>query len=176
MTVRTRVGRGICMAMALSTMLAAHSVVEAAPGLDAQAKFPRTSDVSLQANGDLRGQILDQQGQPQALTKVALLQNQKTIGHATTDITGQFVIRGLRPGAYQVQTEDGGQPVRLWAAQTAPPAAQQTVLLITSSDIARAQGGGIGFDTYGPALRGAVAGGLLTGLTYWAIDHNPSGS
>jgi len=170
MSFRTRVGRGICLLTALSTVLAAHTAVLGATGPNA--KFPRTDDVSLQANGELRGQILDQQGRPQSQTKVVFLQNQKVMGYAKTDVTGQFVIRGLQPGAYQIQTEVGGKPVRLWAPQTAPPVAQQAVLLVADGDIARAKGDTI--DKYGPAIRGAVAGGLLTGLTWWALDYNKS--
>jgi hypothetical protein len=29
---------------------------------------------------------------------------------------------------------------------------------------------------YGPAIRGAVAGGLIVGGSYWALDYNPTGS
>ncbi|MDP6555959.1 MAG: carboxypeptidase-like regulatory domain-containing protein [Pirellulaceae bacterium] len=172
MPLRTRVYRGICLLVALSTALATQSTVFGA-GLNAKTRSPRTEDVSLQAGGELRGQILDQQGRPKALTKVVLLQNQQAVGYAKTDITGRFIIPGLKPGAYQIQSEIGSKSVRLWAPRTAPPVAQQAVLLVADSNTARAQ---IDTRVYGPAIRGAIAGGLLTGLTYWAFDQNPAGS
>ena len=172
MSFRTRVNRGICWLVALSTILASQSAVLGA-GLNATTKSIRTDDVSLQADGELRGHILDQQGRPKALTKVVLWQNQRVVGYAKTDITGRFIIRGLKPGAYQIQSEVGGKSVRLWTPQTAPPVAQQAVLLVAGSETARAQ---IDTAKYGPAIRGAIAGGLLTGLTYWAFDYNEAGS
>ena len=63
----------------------------------------------------------------------------------------------------------GGRSVRLWASQTAPPVAQQAVLIIADRDVVR---GEIDMDKYGPAIRGAIAGGVITGLTFWALDHN----
>jgi len=170
MSFRTRFGRGICLAVTLSTVLVAQVAVQAAPGT--RADFPRTDDVSLQANGELRGQLLDPQGRPLALTQVALLRGHETIGVAKTDLAGQFVIRDLQPGAYHIETAVAGKSVRLWSAQAAPPAARPAVLLVADGDIARAKGKGASFDNYGPAMRGAIAGGLVTGLVFWALDYN----
>ena len=167
--IRAQAGRGICLLVALSTTLVSHSSVLGAPGQPANSKFRRSADVSLQANGELRGQVLDQQGRPQALTKVAILQNQKLVGYAKTDVAGRFTVRGQKPGAYQIQSAAGVKSVRLWAPQTAPPASQHAILLVGEGPTARAQ---VDIQQYGPAIRGAVAGGLLTGLTYWALDYN----
>lgn len=172
MSLSTRVVRGTCFLAALSTLLATQSVVLGG-GLDAEAKSRRTNDIALKADGELRGQILDQQGRPKALTNVVLVRNQKAVGYAKTDITGRFVIRGLKPGAYQIHSEVGRKSVRLWAPQTAPPIALQAVLLVGNSDTVRGQ---IDMQTYAPAIRGAIAGGLLTGLVYYLVDNNPSGS
>jgi hypothetical protein len=172
MSFRTRVNCGVCLFVAFSTLLATQSTVFGAD-LNARTKSLRSVDIALHANGELRGQVLDQQGRPKALTKIVLIQNQRAVAFAKTDITGRFAINGLRPGAYQIQSEVGSKIMRLWAPQTAPPAAQQAVLLVGNSDTVRAQ---IDMQTYGPAIRGAIVGGLLTGLVYWAIDNNPAGS
>ncbi len=172
MSCRQRFNRGTCLLVALSTLLAAQSAVFGTE-LSANTKSLRADDVALQGAGELRGQILDHQGRPSALTKVVILQQQKVVGLAKTDITGQFVVRGLKPGAYQIQSAVGNKFVRLWAPRTAPPVAQQAVLLVGNTNTVRGQ---IDMQTYGPAIRGAIAGGLLTGLVYWAIDNNPSGS
>ena len=170
MSLSTRVVRGTCLVAALSTLLATQSAVFGS-GFNAETRSTRTNDIALQADGELRGQILDQQGRPKALTKVVLVQNRQTVGYAKTDITGRFVIRGMKPGAYQLHSAVGLMPVRLWAPQTAPPVARQAVLMVADSGTVRGQ-----MQTYGPAIRGALAGGLLTGLASWALDYNPSGS
>ena len=164
-----RACRGICFVVALSTTLATQSVVRGAPGHQALTRLGQAGDVSLHENGELRGQVLDQQGRPLALTKVAILQRQELVGYAKTDITGRFVVRNLQPGVYQIQSAAGIKSVRLWAPRTAPPAAQQAVLLVSEGPATRAQ---IDTRRYGPAIRGAIAGGLLTGLTFWALDYN----
>ncbi len=167
-----RINRGTCMLVALSTLFAAQSAVFGAD-LNTKTKSHRADDIALKVDGKLRGQILDHQGRPSAFTKIVIVQRQQAVGHAKTDITGQFVLRGLKPGVYQIHSEVGSKSVRLWAPQTAPPAAQQAVLLVGDANTVRGQ---IDMQTYGPAIRGAIAGGLLTGLVYWAIDSNRSGS
>ncbi len=160
---------GSCLLAALVTMLAAHASANGATGEPVGSSFRPTADVSLHGNGELHGQILDPQGRPLALAEVAILQQQRLVGRARTDVTGRFAIGGLKPGAYQLQSAAGVQAVRIWASQTAPPAAKQAVLLVSDGQAARAQ---MNYRAYGPAIRGAIAGGLVTGLTYWAIDHN----
>lgn len=172
MASRTRIGRGICTLLALSTLLAVHPAAQGATGADADVQVARADDVSLQANGQLRGQVLDQQGQPQAFTQVVFLQNNRPIGSTKTDLTGQFVMPGLPPGAYQVQTQIAAKSVRIWAARTAPPLARQAVLLVADGDVTRAKSEGKSSGQYGPAIRGAIVGGVITGLTFWAFDYN----
>lgn len=173
MSVRTRIGHGICLLVALSTVLASHTALLAAP---ATRNLQPTDDVALQARGELRGQVLDSQGRPLALAKIALLERQRTVGYAKTDVSGRFVIHGVKPGAYQIQSEVGGKTVRVWAPQTAPPAAQQAVLIVADGAVTRAKGEGGTMQKYGPAIRGAVVGGIAGGLIFWAADHNPAGS
>jgi len=168
MPFRSRVGRGICLLVALATPLVSQTQVFGESG-SAKAAFVRTLDVSQQINGDLLGQVVDHQGRPQAITQVAVFQNNQAVGYAKTDQAGRFNIRGLKPGVYQIRSAVAAGTVRVWAPRTAPPVAQQAVLLVGNGAAIRGQmHGGV----YGPAIRGAIAGGLITGLTYWAIDHN----
>lgn len=132
------------------------------------------TDVALQEGGVLRGQLVTSTGLPEKSARVVLLQNQELIAAAETSPEGHFAVSGLRPGVYQIETDRGGGAYRLWAPQTAPPSANQGVLLVTGDEVARGQH--IDMDRYGPAIRGAIAGGLITGFTYWALDHNPPGS
>jgi len=139
----------------------------------ALAESPAIPDVALQKGGVLHGQLLDKSGKAKAATPVVVAQNGKIVVVAKTDKQGRFNIRAMRGGVYQIESEHGHGVYRLWAPQTAPPAAKPGVLMVTDDSIVRGQGFS---ETYGPAIRGAVAGGLLTGGVYWALDHNNSGS
>jgi hypothetical protein len=131
------------------------------------------SDASLHDGGTLYGQLVDGEGIPQQAVQVKLRHGQEVVAVAKTDALGRFAIGDLRSGVYEVETVHGSQVYRLWAPRTAPPAAQQRILVVTGNEIVRGQ---TYKEQYGPAIRGAVAGGLITGLTYWAFDYNPTGS
>lgn len=160
----TRRATGWIFLFAFTAFLLPQSLFAAGAGI---------SDAALQNGGTLHGQLVDQEGLPQKGVDVVLRHDLRVVAVTKTDSLGRFAITGLRAGVYQVVTTRGSHVYRLWAPKTAPPAAQQRILLVTASEIVRGQ---IDMDRYGPAIRGAVAGGLITGLTYWAIDHNPEGS
>jgi hypothetical protein len=44
---------------------------------------------------------------------------------------GRFEMRGLRGGTYQIVAGSGTGFYRLWASETAPPAAQSSVLIVS---------------------------------------------
>jgi hypothetical protein len=138
----------------------------------ALAKGPAIPDVALQDGGVLQGQLLDKSGAAKAATPVVVAQKGKVVVVAMTDKKGEFRIRGLRGGVYQLESEHGKGVYRLWAPKTAPPAAKSGVLMIVDDSIVRGQDG----TDYGPAIRGAVVGGLVVGGTYWALDYNKPGS
>jgi hypothetical protein len=138
----------------------------------ALAKGPAIPDVALQDGGVLQGQLLDRSGAAKAATPLVVAQKGKVVVIATTDKQGRFSIRGMRGGVYQLESEHGKGVYRLWAPKTAPRAAKSGVLMVVDDTIVRGQDG----PDYGPAIRGAVAGGLVAGGTYWALDYNPSGS
>ena len=81
------------------------------------------SDVALASGGVFSGQVVDVQGRPQAGSSVVVSQPRQVVATATTDEHGQFSIRGLQGGVYQVVAGQGMQLFRLWAADTAPPGA-----------------------------------------------------
>ncbi len=161
--------RGLCLVAVLTTTFAAHSAAFGAGEQQTPAAAGQAGDIALQPNGELRGQIVNRQGRPVAMTQVAVIQNQKLVARAKADMTGRFAVAGLRPGVYEIHSAAGIKSVRLWAPQTAPPASQQAMLLISDGQTARAQ---FDYRAYRPAIRGAIAGGLVTGLTYWALDYN----
>ena len=108
--------------------------VAAVPAMD-------MTDVALTSGGVFSGQVVDVQGRPQAGSTVAVSQTQQVVATATTDANGQFSIRGLQGGMYQVVAGQGMKSYRLWAPDTAPPGARQSALLVAGGEVVRGQGG-----------------------------------
>ncbi len=139
----------------------------------AEQSRPAISDVALQQDGVLRGQVLNTTGAPQAKLQVVLIKNGKVLAATETNAKGEFAVAKVTPGVYQIESRHAGGVYRVWDARTAPPVAKNGVLMIGDTNVVRAQ---LVSETYGPAIRGAVAGGLAgAGLTV-ALDHNPAGS
>lgn len=168
--------RNGALAVAMTGALAPQIGLAAAPAAEAPVAAVQAtvvSDVSLQDGGMLVGQIIDAQGKPQANTDVRVLHDGQAVASIKTNDNGQFAVRGLRGGVHEVQTAQTSETYRLWAPRTAPPAANQGVLLINDGQVLRGQ---VLDGPYAPAIRGAIAGGLLaTGVGY-ALDYNPTGS
>jgi Carboxypeptidase regulatory-like domain len=107
---------------------------------------PQSNDVALRPGGLVVGQVVDPQGVGQAAATVSIQQGQQEVVRTRTDQNGVFAAQGLRGGQYQVVTEQGQGLYRFWAPDTAPPAAQQTAVVVTSPDVVRGQYGyGQGF-------------------------------
>jgi hypothetical protein len=104
-------------------------------------------DVALQAGGALRGQVVDGQGHPCGLVAVRVVRasDQTPLAVVQTDAQGRFAVNGLTGGVYRVETPDGAAIYRLWAPNTAPPAATASALLIHSDSLVRGNLGGIGW-------------------------------
>jgi Carboxypeptidase regulatory-like domain len=115
--------------------LATESAPAAAP------TAPEISDIALAAGGEFSGQVVDTAGRPQAASAVMLLQQQHVVATTTTNQDGRFSIRGLQGGMYQVVSGENMKNYRLWAADTAPPTAQKSAMLVSSSQVVRGQSG-----------------------------------
>jgi len=92
-------------------------------------KAVHVRDVELGPNGMLAGQIVNAQGQPVARTTVTL-KNQTVRLRTISDPRGQFQFSGLTGGNYHLESDQGGQLCRLWKNGTAPPKANQKILLV----------------------------------------------
>jgi hypothetical protein len=147
-----------CSGIALPTSLFA------APGADGShplpaatdAASPMVTDVALQDGGAFVGQVVDQQGLPVRGVTVQIRQEDREVAGAVTDTDGQFRVSGLHGGVYQVVAGQTSTVYRLWAPQTAPPAARPAALLVSGQDVVRGQAGGLGW----AAVCGAAAGGV----------------
>src|SRR5207244_11669104 len=98
------------------------------------------NDVALRAGGLLVGQVVDQQGVAKVGTPVSVQFAGKDVVRATTDANGVFAAKGLRGGQYQLLTPLGGSVCRLWADNTAPPAARPAALIVSGNQVVRGQG------------------------------------
>lgn len=121
-------------------------------------------DVALQANGVLVGQLTDSQGQPLANVPVSVVTNGKEIARCQTSPTGAFQAADLRGGVVQIVAGNTSRTCRLWAPETAPPAAQQGVLMVSQGDVVRGQCCGA------PVTCGSCVGGR-GGLLGVMLDH-----
>ena len=125
------------IAMAWIGMFASPLLAEAAPKV-----LPR--DVVLQQGGVLLGQVVDSQGGALINTPVVLHSGSKEIARVQTDRAGKFSVKGLKGGVYEVTSTGQRGVYRLWAPQTAPPAAQHGMLLVSDNNFVRGQGCGCG--------------------------------
>jgi hypothetical protein len=101
-------------------------------------------DVALGQGGALRGQLVDAAGAPLAGATVSVQQNGREVTSTATGAKGDFAVSGLRGGVYQVATAGNVGVYRLWAAETAPPAAQQQALLVSGGEAVRGQSQAVG--------------------------------
>jgi len=99
------------------------------------------TDVALHANGVMVGQVVDGQGVAVAMTPVAISSAGKEVARTQSDSTGKFSVSGLKGGVYQVAAAGHQGVYRMWAPQTAPPAAQQGLMVVSQGDIVRGQHG-----------------------------------
>ena len=119
---------------------AIEAVPPAAPG---QSKRPQETavvqDVGLDGSGRLRGMVVDPSGTPIAHAVIVLQSGDREVGRAETDGLGRLAIGPLRGGTYLLKVGGQGRLVRLWAANTAPPAAKNVVLVVLGGNLVRGQ-------------------------------------
>lgn len=96
-------------------------------------------DVALDDGGVLRGQVVDPQGRPLPGISVYVRQQQRQVATALTDSNGNFELGGLQGGIYQVEAAQSHATCRLWAARTAPPAAQRAAMIVAAGNTVRGQ-------------------------------------
>lgn len=132
--------------------------------LNAETILPRSVDVALQGNGVLIGQVVNAEGQAMTGVPVVLTSRGKEVARCQTGKEGVFQVAGLKGGTFEVAAVGIEGSCRVWAPGTAPPAAQQGLLVVAAGDVVRGQHMG------GPVRSGRVqghGGGLLALM----IDH-----
>ena len=104
---------------------------------------PMLTDIALQKGGVLVGRLTGKKGQLRGQQKIVIRQNGQLIEEVTTGKNGQFKVKGLRGGIYEIASEHGVGGFRAWSAGTAPPSAKQFAVLIDSNEVVRGQWGWI---------------------------------
>jgi hypothetical protein len=127
-----------CLALiaALSWVLPGRAVADDIPRV-------KVRDVQLRAGGELQGEVVDAGGDVMPHEPVTIRQTGREIAHVRTDSNGRFLVRNLRGGLYEIATEQTAAAYRLWAPQTAPPAATDSVRIVSISTVYRGQSGRI---------------------------------
>ena len=117
------------------------------------------ADVALSADGVLVGQVVNAQGAALHQVPVSIAQDGREVIRVVTDAKGEFAVRGLRGGVYQITTPGRQGTYRVWAPRTAPPAASKGLLAVAGDDAVLGQ--------YAPA----AAGGAMGAVTGWIAAH-----
>ena len=172
--------QALAVALSCVGMLMAPVATAATAPVAVRADVQAPRDVALHQGGKLVGQMLDAQGAAIAGATVSVKTAGKEVARAQTDLAGKFQVAGLQGGVHQVATAGQQDTYRLWAPQTAPPAAQQGLMLVTSTDVVRGQGCGTGVGCgsacgSGVGGRGGRAygagGGRGNGIGNWIANH-----
>lgn len=116
------------------------------------------SDVVLQEGGTLVGRIVDAQGKSVAMAPVSLQTGGKEVARVVSDESGRFEAKGLKGGVYQVASTGHQGVYRVWAPQTAPPAAAKGLSIVSRPDVVRGQ--------YGPG-----PGNPFSAAGQWIAEH-----
>ena len=96
-------------------------------------------DVALGTKGTLRGQIVNAAGAALEGVNIVVRQQETVLARTTSGPAGKFEIVGLPGGIFQITTDQSEASFRLWAAETAPPGARSSVLVVHDQPAVRGQ-------------------------------------
>lgn len=97
------------------------------------ASQPGAIDIALTSEGDFVSQCQDETERPLVGIPVQLIQDGNVVAVTHSEVDGWFQFREISPGSYQLTTEGWSNPIRLWTAEDAPPAAQEPIIVILES-------------------------------------------
>ncbi len=135
----TRVVMTVVMLLPTARLAAVESTTNQKNISVSQTKQPLFVDVELTAMNEVRGLVIDGQGQQLANANIQIASKHDAPTHTTTDEHGRFAISPLNTGEYRLSVF--GSPVwcRCWKSGTAPPNARQDLLIVASKSVQRGQ-------------------------------------
>lgn len=154
----TRFGRYL-FALSAYGLLIGPAVQGATPDLVHRQAVVR--DVALAADGSLQGQVIRPQGAAGSHVQVVFGRLDGTPMATMTQADGRFQVNGLRPGIYQFQTATQSDVYRVWAPQTAPPAAQAGIVIVEQETIVRGQNNSAWTYLANPWVMGLIAAAAI---------------
>jgi len=144
------------------------------------------TDIALHDGGVLVGRLAGNDSAIVANKEITVRQKTEVVAKIATDKNGQFIVKGLQGGIYQIESEYGVGQFRAWAPETAPPTAHQVAFLVPDNEnVIRGQWGfpvysrlrdtaaGVGPWTW--VAIGAAVAGITVGVVA-LVDSNDSGS
>lgn len=120
-------------------LLLGNQVALAAGPADSAQRPVKVADVELGEGGVLTGRVVDSRGLPQSGVAVSLSRGQDVAVTVKSDGLGVFRVAGLKGGMYRIVVKDGASVSRLWAADTAPPHANDSLMLVSGEGVLAAQ-------------------------------------
>ena len=75
--------------------------------------FSMTGLLSAQTNGSIKGNVVDEKGQPMPFVVVGVFQDSALISSPTTDMNGEFRVAEISPGKYYLKTSSMGYNIQL---------------------------------------------------------------
>lgn len=154
----------------LGMMLPQGSILAAGKGPNAKSFVNGTStvDVALGKNGTFVGYVLDSQGKPVDGAAVTIRQGKNDLVKTTTNAKGQFGVKNMKSGQYQVVAGKGARNFRLWSETTAPPKSLKRALLVSDNKVVRGQPVVGGIDI----ITGTLLVTSTTGMVFAIINNS----
>ena len=133
---------GMIKGLAVSLAVVGFCVPQPVWALGQADESPAVTDVTLQKGSQgnvLVGRVLDQQGAVRADLPVVLYRGGKKLAEGKTGRDGYFAFANLQGGVYQLTASGGVGACRVWTPGTAPPSAQQGILIVAGTEVVRGQ-------------------------------------
>ncbi len=131
-----RIHRSLTASLVCVCLLLQNVAAAAGPGVvQANSNKLVVTDVRLNQNGALTGQLVDRQGLPLSDSLVTLWNGGQIVSRCTTTGQGRFQFTGIRGGLYQLAAENTGGVYRVWTNRSAPPASKPEVLLVQGGTV-----------------------------------------
>lgn len=121
------------------------------------AKRLKIMDVAMSAGGQVTGQVVDGQGIGLDGAVVTFLRGKQKIASTVTDRRGDFVVRNLSGGTYDVVAGQGHALFRCWVQNTSPPSATHKPVIVSATRVIRGQSGGVDIITLTTFALGVAA-------------------
>ena len=105
----------------------------------------------------MTGQVVDGQGIGLDGAVVTFLRGKQKIASTVTDRRGDFVVRNLSGGTYDVVAGQGHALFRCWVQNTSPPSATHKPVIVSATRVIRGQSGGVDIITLTTFALGVAA-------------------